>query len=106
MLSKFSMMPLYHRESCRNVRVGIALGGHPMGGPARMGDTDVGAQRALVGQRGEFGHRPAERSQVHFAIMEHGQPGRIIATVFELAQPSRRTGTILRVAIAVTMPHM
>ena len=76
---------MHHGEAAGDVRVGVALGGHAVGGPARVGDADVGGELARIGQRSELGHAAAG-AQAGELAGEHGEAGGVIATVFELAQ--------------------
>ena len=73
-----------------DVRVGVAFAGHAVGGPAGVGDA---GDRPGVGRGGfEFGN-PANRADTLDAgIRDDGQPGRVIAPVFELLQAFDENG--------------
>ena len=47
---------MHHGQAIGDVRMGIAFGGHAVGGPARVGDADAGRELAGVGQRSEVGN--------------------------------------------------
>ena len=72
-----------HRQPPRDMRMGIALRRHTMGGPARVGDAGTCREALYLG--GKLGH-PAVAAQAYQARIEQRQSGRIVAAVFQFFQ--------------------
>jgi hypothetical protein len=72
--------------------VGVALGGHAVGGPAGVGDADLGAQVGGIGLGGKLGDAADSAQALQLAVLEHGEAGGVIAPVFELAQALKQHG--------------
>ena len=86
---------VHHGEAAGDVRVGVALGGHAVGGPAGVGDADAGLEAGGVGLGGEFGHAAdgAQAGELGLAFgLQDGQAGGVIAAVFQLAQTFEQHG--------------
>ncbi len=75
------------RHLLRGMRVSIVLGRRTMGRPARMGDAGVARQRILIEHLGEIVELAGCAPAIDHAIMIGGDAGRIIAAIFEPAQP-------------------
>src|SRR6185295_6266200 len=73
---------VHHRDAAGDVRVGVALGGHAVRGPARMADADGAVQGVLLGQLLELSHPPARAQALQRAI-DDGHAGRVVAAVLE-----------------------
>ena len=86
------------------MRVGVGLGGRAVGGPAGVGDARGGALAkraaghsawALVVEHGDFARGLGDDDPV---VIEHGDARRVIAAVFEPAQPVDEHGGRVRLA--------
>jgi hypothetical protein len=62
---------MHHGKAGRYVRMGIALGGHAMRGPARVGDAVV--RHLACGLGGEFGDA-ADAAQARQRRIEQARP--------------------------------
>ena len=69
-----------------DVRMRIALGGCAVRRPACMGDAQRPGQLGLLRQLGQRRHATHAAQAMHAAV-DHGQAGRVVAAVLELAQP-------------------
>jgi hypothetical protein len=83
---------MHHGEAGGDVGVGIALGGHAVGGPAGVGDADLGAQVGGIGLGGKLGDAADGAQALQLAVLEHGEAGGVVAPVFELAQALEQHG--------------
>ena len=68
-------------------RMGIGLGRQAMGRPAGMPDADHALHRLVVEPPGEVGELALGAAALDAAVDQGRDPGRIIAAVFEAAQP-------------------
>ncbi len=80
---------LHHNQFtvCAAVGMGVALTGRAMGRPARMAHADVAQQRVCgqtIGKVDEFAGLAAYLNGA--IVIDHGQAGRVIASIFELSQ--------------------
>src|SRR5476651_1456261 len=68
--------------------MGVALARHAVGGPARMGDTDMADDRHLSQGLFERAHLAYGTQALQMTgIVEHGDAGRVIAAVFQALEP-------------------
>ena len=70
--------------------MGVALAGHAVGRPARVGDAGDGA--GFGGGGFEFGDAADRADALDAGAADDGQAGRIIAPVFELLQAFDENG--------------
>ncbi len=83
---------VHQRQSvAADVRVGIALGGRAVRGPARMCDAKPPFDMGLHCHVRERCHATYAAQAVQAAV-DHGQAGRVVAPVLELAQPLEQDG--------------
>ena len=66
--------------------MGITFGGNAVGGPAGVGDADVGLELAIIGQGRQFADPPGGAEPHQFGLTKHRQSRRIVAAVFKFAQ--------------------
>ena len=89
------------------VRMGVQVVGAPVGRPARVGEADGGV-RCAVGDRGlEIDElaRPLLDEEVP-GVVDEGDPGRVVATVFEPLEPFDEDGARLpRTGVADDAAH-
>ena len=90
----------------REVRVGVVDDGRAVRRPARVGDA--GAALEIVGRdvRRQLGDPRRAARPAQAAALVDGDAARVVAAVFEAAQPSTSTETMLRALTAPTIPHM
>ena len=72
----------------RDVRVGVTLARHAVGGPARVGDAKEACGRRLgerLAQPRDLAHGPEPREVT--VALEHGDARRVVAAVLEPLQP-------------------
>mgnify|MGYP000261033784 CR=1 FL=1 len=60
--------------------------------PVAYTDADFGGQPGGVGLGGEFGDAADGAQALELAVLEHGQPGGVIAPIFQLAQAFEQHG--------------
>ena len=73
-------------EAARNVRMRVALAGNAVRRPARVRDTGCARGAGLVDLSGQFGDAANGAQALQPGTVDQGETGRVIATVFELAQ--------------------
>jgi hypothetical protein len=72
--------------------------GYAVRRPARVRDAGVAGSLRFIDLRGQFGN-PADRAQaLQAAGVDQGQPGRVVAAVFELAQAFEEDGDDIAVS--------
>jgi hypothetical protein len=86
---------LHHHQIAvgAGVGMGVALAGGAMRRPARMPDADAAGERRTgdgLLQVGQFARLPPHLDGV--VGVDHRQPSRIIAAIFQLAQPMQNNG--------------
>jgi hypothetical protein len=74
-------------QVARHMRVGVALGRGTVRGPARMGDAGGAADVLRIGQRRELGHAARRADSLHGAAIDHGDAGRVVASILQAPQP-------------------
>ncbi len=77
---------VHQRDAAGHVRMRIGLVGHAMRRPARM--RDAGATGERIGQvlRFHLAHLALGAHATDFALVQHGQAGRVVAAVFQRLQ--------------------
>ena len=77
-----------HRETpgAVEVRVRVGVGGLAVRGPARVGDADVAGGGVSLDEVGQRLDAALALARLDLAAVDGGQPGRVIAAVFEPAQ--------------------
>ncbi|EXI75846.1 MAG: hypothetical protein AW07_00774 [Candidatus Accumulibacter sp. SK-11] len=87
-----------HGQPAGDVRMGVPLARHAVRRPARMSDAGPACGLRLLDLRRQFGN-PANRPQtVQTAVVDQGEPGRVVAAVFELAQTFKQDGDDIAVS--------
>src|SRR5690348_4124337 len=77
---------VHHRDAAADVRMGVALGGHAVRGPARVADAGAADQVLLVGEFLELGDPAAGAKALQIAI-DDGNPGGVVPAVLQAPQP-------------------
>ena len=77
--------------------MGVALTRHAMRRPTRMGNAGRTGGLGLVDLRRQFGDTPDRAQAAQPGSIDQGQTGRIIASVFELAQAFEELGNDIAV---------
>ena len=73
-------------------RMGVGLGRQAVRRPAGMADADRALHRLVIEPRGEVGELALGAAALDAAVDQGRDPGRIIAAVFETAQPLDQPG--------------
>jgi len=87
-----------HRHAVRNVRMGVLLRRHAMGGPARMRDPDVPCEAMRTGELLQLGdaagraHTAQLRPRSRRHSVEDRDPGGVVAAILEPLQPLDEDG--------------
>ena len=88
------MMPLWTTDDALvHVRMGVALDGLAVRGPARVADADVALQRLVGKAQLEVLQLALGAAAVQVAVLDGGDAGRIIAAIFE---PPQRVDEVAR----------
>src|SRR3990172_8414945 len=66
----------------------VALGGLAVGGPARVPEAHVAAQRSLAEDRLEVAELPERAAHREAPVLEDRDAGGVVAAVLEAAQPA------------------
>ncbi len=74
------------------MRMGIALGGRAMGGPARVADPGAAGERRPVQRRRQVGQLALGAAAVDVAVHQGGDAGAVIAAIFQALQRLQQHG--------------
>ena len=74
------------------VGVGVLPGNLPMGGPTGVADAGGAADRVLLNGAAEFVDAADFLTDGNHPLLEGGDPGRVIATVFQAAESLQKDG--------------
>ena len=77
---------MHHRHARGGVRVGVALVGNAVRGPAGVADADAAGQRVGLQQRFQIGQLALGAAALDPAIHQGGDAGRVIAAIFQPTQ--------------------
>jgi hypothetical protein len=89
---------VHHRDRACLVRVGIGDGGRTMGGPAGVADAGLAGQRLMHQQVGQVHQLAHGAAAVEPAVVDGGDPGAVVAAVFQPLQRLDQQGGRLVVA--------
>src|SRR5688500_12569946 len=82
---------VHNRDPAAHMGMGVAFGGHAVGGPAGVADADGSFQAAVQGKAGELGD-PAGAAQAPQAAVDDRHAGRVITPVFQAPQAFDQDG--------------
>ena len=68
------------------VRMGVAVGGRAVGGPARVADADAAGRRLLLQMSGQFGDAAGPLADVQMRAGQRGHAGAVVAAIFQPPQ--------------------
>src|SRR5262245_45625155 len=74
---------MHDRNNIGGVRMGIVFGRPAVRCPASMTDADIAPERLAIEPRFERAQLPFRATTAEYAVVERGNAGRVIASVFE-----------------------
>ena len=80
--------------------------GRAVGGPPGVADADAPAERGRGQRSGQVDQLAGAAAAVNGAVLDHGDPGRIVATVFQSLERLQKRGAVSLSPTYPTMPHI
>ena len=70
-----------------DVRMGVAIGGGAVRGPARVADADAAGRRLIAEMSGQFGDAAGPFAEVQMRAGQRRHAGAVVAAILQPAQP-------------------